>query len=123
MSSQLRIGTDSKGFGKWDRAQRLVEGEGVLLHRFLPSGLEIWTVIGRGCEYLVDLPVSDLRKPYCACDDFHYRVLSGKSEDCYHLVAVKNAIAEERYAVMELQDSDFLSFAKKLMSSIFVNIS
>lgn len=93
------------------------------MYRFLPSGLEIWTVVGKECEYLVQIPKSSLEKPYCACDDFHYRVLSAKREECYHLAAAKKAIAEQRYTVIEMQDEGFGGFVKKLLADMFANIS
>ena len=122
MSSQVSSAQAEKEVERLDKAMKVVESEGVRLHKFLPSGLQIWTVVGRECEYLVH-PKSNLEKPYCACDDFHYRVLSAKTEEGYHLVAVKRAIAEERYTVVEMQDRDFQGFVKRLLSGIFQNIS
>lgn len=123
MSSRVQTSSDRKEREKWDRALQVVEGEGVRLYRFLPSGLAIWTVVGRECEYLVHCSSSNTDKPYCSCDDFHYRVLSGKTEECYHLVAAKKARAEERYAVNEMPDKDFPGFVKRLLTGMFANIS
>lgn len=123
MSSQATSVGSQKEIERWDKAIKVVESEGVRLYRFLPSGLQIWTVVGRECEYLVHPPKSNLEKPYCACDDFHYRVLSAKTEECYHLIAVKKAITEERYTVVEMQDKEFQGFVRRLLSSIFQNIS
>ncbi len=107
---------------RWDRAQKVVEAEGVKLNRFLPSGRTIWTVTGHGCDYLVDcLPTKG--KPYCSCDDFHFRVLSGKVGECYHLVAAKEAIAEEMYSVVERKDEELGLFMKDLLTNIFDHIS
>lgn len=107
---------------RWDKAQKVVEGEGVKLNRFLPSGRAIWTVAGHGCDYLVDC--ADLKgKPYCSCDDFHFRVLSGKVAECYHLVAAKKAIADQMYSVVERKDDELGPFLKKLLLENFAHTS
>ena len=107
---------------RWDKAQKVVEDEGVKLNRFLPSGRSIWTVTGHGCDYLVDC-IPTKGKPYCSCDDFHFRVLGGKVAECYHLVAAKRAIAEEIYTVVERKDAELGLFMKTLLSDIFTHIS
>ncbi|MHB1868312.1 MAG: hypothetical protein ACYCPP_05140 [Nitrososphaerales archaeon] len=106
-----------------NKAQKVVESEGVRLNRFLPSGMTIWTVAGRDCDYLVDCIPTKSRKPYCSCDDFHFRVVSGTVAECYHLVAARKAIEEELYTVVELKDEDFTDFVKKLLANIFAHIS
>jgi predicted nucleic acid-binding Zn finger protein len=106
-----------------DRARKVIEGEGVKMNRFSPSGICIWTVTGRDCSYIVDCVPPTPKKPYCTCDDFHYRVLSGRSEECYHLVAAKKAIEEEMYSVVELEDQQYPKFMKTLIRDIFTNIS
>ena len=105
------------------RASKVVEEEGVKLNRFSPSGISIWAVAGRDCDYLVDCAPPMGRKPYCSCDDFHKRVLSGKLGECYHLVAARKAIAEEMYTVVERGDDEYPAFMKKLLTEIFANIS
>ena len=65
------------------RAQKLIESHNVKLHFFLPSGRGIWTVVGNEGDLLVD---PDPEKPFCSCEDFHYRVMSGKVAECYHLI-------------------------------------
>lgn len=104
------------------RASKVVEEEGVKLNKFSPSGISIWTVAGRDCSYLVDCAPPG-GKSYCSCDDFHYRVLSGKVGECYHLVAARKAIAKEMYNVIEHRDDEYPSFMKKLLTEVFANIS
>lgn len=123
MSSHVENPPSRNVLEKWDRALQVVEGEGVRLYHFLPSGMAIRTVVGRECEYLVHCPSSKSDKPYCGCDDFYYRVLSGKAEECYHLVAARKALGEERYTVVEMKDNDFPGFVKRLLVDMFRNIS
>ncbi|MDG6905941.1 MAG: hypothetical protein JRN20_09175 [Nitrososphaerota archaeon] len=104
------------------KARKLVEGEGVRLNVFLPGGRRVWTVTGHECEYLVDFEHKK-EKTYCSCDDFHFRVLSGKVAECYHLVAAKRAKDEERYSVVERKDEDYGDFMTRLLSEIFLHIS
>jgi predicted nucleic acid-binding Zn finger protein len=111
------------GLSRLDRARKVVEGEGVRMNKFSPSGTCIWTVSGRDCSYIVDCLPPAPKKPYCTCDDFHYRVLSGKSDECYHLVAARKAIEQEMYSVIEMQDQQYPEFMKTLLWKIFAHIS
>ena len=122
MSQPNEIRATEKDVKRWDKARQVVEGEGVKLNRFLPSGKTVWTVTGHDCDYLVDCAPTK-GKPYCSCDDFHFRVLSGKVAECYHLVAARRAIAEEMYSVLEWKDEDFGKFMKDLLLDIFAHIS
>jgi predicted nucleic acid-binding Zn finger protein len=105
-----------------DRAQRVVENLGVKLHRFLPSGTELWTVVGRETDFFVDLPPGGARD-YCSCDDFYFRVLSGKVPECYHLTAVKEAKKRNMFSIVEFSDDELTGFLKALISDIFANTS
>ena len=109
-----------KDMARFDLAERVVKGEGVKLNRFLPSGMTLWTVVGRVCEYFV---VCNLPKPFCSCDDFHYRVLGGKVAECYHLLAAKRAVEEGKYMIFEYRDEEFQIFVRTILSGIFANIS
>lgn len=111
-----------KDLRRWDKARKVVEGEGVKLNLFLPSKRKIWTVAGHECDYLVDFESKNGKK-YCSCDDFHFRVLSGRVEECYHLVAADKARNEEMYSVVERPDKDYGSFLTKLLSDIFIHIA
>lgn len=101
-----------------ERARKVVKSQGVKLQRFLPSGREIWTVVGSESDLLVVLPENGI-KPYCACSDFHYRVLSGRVPECYHLLAAEAAKDEESYVVTEFSDEEMPRFARALVSDIF----
>ena len=120
MSQPTRGKVTGKDLKRLDKARKVVEGEGVKLNLFLPSGRKIWTVKGHDCEYLVDF---ESEKHYCSCDDFHFRVLSDKIAECYHLVAVRKAKEEEMYSVMERKDDDYGDFMTKLLIENFMHIS
>jgi len=99
-----------------EKARKVVESLAVKLHKFQPSGLEVWTVVGSDRDFLVDFQNS---KPYCSCSDFYYRVLSARETECYHLLAAKTAAANEMYSVVEFSDEEFGGFMKALISDIF----
>jgi len=120
---EKRASQEKRDLSRRNKAQKVVESEGVKLNRFLPSGMTIWTVAGRDSDYLVDFIPTNSRKPYCSCDDFYFRVLSGTVAECYHLVAAKKALGEEMYTIVEMKDEDFTSFMKKLLADIFAHIS
>jgi len=98
------------------RARATVDGLGVKLHHFQPSGRKIWTVVGKECDFLVDFDPRDKRKFYCACNDFYFRVLSTKVPECYHILAYKLATQEGMYEVINFSDEEFTAFLKALTS-------
>ncbi len=112
--------SDSSRLGK---ARAVVDSQGVKLHKFHPSGKKIWTVVGRECDFLVDVDPKDETKLYCACGDFYYRVLSTKVSECYHLLALKIALREELYVVVNFHDDEYPQFLKALVSDDFRAIS
>jgi predicted nucleic acid-binding Zn finger protein len=99
-----------------DKARKVVENLAVKLHKFQPSGIAVWTVVGSDRDFLVHFQT---QKPYCSCNDFHFRVLSGHVPECYHLLAAKTAAANEMYSVVEFSDDEFSGFMKALVSDIF----
>ncbi len=104
------------------KVQKVVEGLGVKLHRFSPSGVEVWTVVGSECDFLVDFARTN-EKMYCACDDFYFRVSSGKVAECYHITAAKKALREGLYSVTEFSDEEMSGFLSALVSDMFASIS
>jgi predicted nucleic acid-binding Zn finger protein len=56
---------------KLEKALKLLDDKSVKLHRFSPSKREIWTVVGKEGDQLVDDS-----QPYCSCEYFYYQVLS-----------------------------------------------
>ncbi|MEM3068352.1 MAG: SWIM zinc finger family protein [Nitrososphaerales archaeon] len=98
---------------KLEKALKLLEDKSVKLHKFFPSKREIWTVVGKEGDQLVDDS-----QPYCSCKHFYYRVLSGKDDVCYHLLALRMAKQMNAYDVIEFQDSEYSSFLEILLGDI-----
>ena len=105
------------------KARDAVETQSVKLHRFLPSGRKLWTVVGRDCDFLVHFDLESQNKLYCSCSDFYFRVLSERIPECYHLVAVRIALKEEMYSVIDFDDEEYAQFLRALVKDIFWNIS
>ncbi|MDA4111195.1 MAG: hypothetical protein OK439_01545 [Thaumarchaeota archaeon] len=101
-----------------DRARKVVESQAVKLHRFLPSGITVWTVVGRDRDFFID-PGLENHRPYCSCNDFHFRVLGGLIPECYHLLAARTASENEMYSVIEFSDEEFPGFLRALISDNF----
>jgi len=111
-----------KHLDRADRARKVVQEQGVKLHRFLPSNRTIWTVVGRESDFLIDFDPKGKSKPFCSCDDFHFRVLSGRVPDCYHLLAAKEAVSSGLYSVIDFRDDEMSDFLKALISDMFQHI-
>jgi predicted nucleic acid-binding Zn finger protein len=116
-------GDNSRESNRLKKARTVVDSHGVKLHKFHPSGREIWTVVGSECDFLVQFDPADDSKVYCACGDFYYRVLSGKTTECYHLLACKIAFKEQMYVVVNFSDEEFPAFLRALVSDDFRSIS
>ncbi len=101
---------------RWLKAQKLLENQSVKLHTFSPSGRRVWTVVGTEGDFLVDF---DNERPFCSCDDFHFRVLGGKIPECYHLIAARKAVEEGQYADVEFSDEEFAPFLRALVKDMF----
>jgi predicted nucleic acid-binding Zn finger protein len=99
---------------KFKRAMKLVDGKCVKLHRFHPSGRNIWTVVGTKGDQLINES-----QPYCSCRHFHYRVLSDKDDICYHLLGVKMARQVNSYESIDFNDFEYHLFLKFLITDIF----
>jgi len=98
---------------KLDKALKLVTERCIKLHKFFPSGRELWTVVGREGDQLVD----DLQ-PFCSCRHFYYRVLSNKDTTCYHLLGLKIAKQNNEFDVIEFQDSEYSSLLEGILKDI-----
>jgi predicted nucleic acid-binding Zn finger protein len=108
------LGEDSKqrlldAFQKrFNQAMELVDDEKVSKYVFSPSGRTIWVVAGKHGEYQV-LPES----MFCSCDDYFYRVMSGKKQVCYHIIAQQIAEALGKYRTTDLADSSYAQITSK----------
>ena len=87
---------------KLERAWQLVNTQSIKLHRFSPSGRELWTAVGKEGDQLVYE-----EQPYCSCRDFHYRVLGEKEETCYHLIGLKMAKQLKAFDIIEFDDEEY----------------
>ncbi|MEM2876285.1 MAG: hypothetical protein QXL67_04985 [Candidatus Bathyarchaeia archaeon] len=90
---------------RFSRALRAVKNRKIKKYVFKPSGKTIWIVVGKGRDYIV-LPAVG----FCSCNDFYYRIMSGESPLCYHLMACWLAEATEEFDLIDEEDSlyDFL---------------
>lgn len=82
----------------------------------MPSGREIWTVVGREGDLLVDTAMS-----YCSCRHYHYMVLGEKSKTCSHLVAAELALKKDALDVILLNDEEHSTFLTLLLKDIPVS--
>lgn len=92
------------------KALEAIRENRVKIYIFKPSGRKLWIVVGRHGRYLV-LP----RAEYCTCNDFFFRVISGEKPSCYHIIAVKKAIREETYSVVEKEDASYARILEDLL--------
>lgn len=71
------------------------------VHKYLfnPSTRVLWFVEGKTHEYQI-LPSA----PYCACNDFYFRVINREIILCYHLLAFRLAYALNQYVVTVKSD-------------------
>jgi len=93
---------------RFNQAMELVEEEKVSKYVFSPSGRTIWVVAGKHGEYQV-LPES----MFCSCDDYFFRVMSGKKQVCYHIIAQQMGEALGKYRTTDLADSNYAQITSK----------
>ena len=98
---------------KNERVKSIIESKSIKLHRFLPSGRQVWTVIGKEGDQLVDIS-----QPYCSCRDFHFKFLTYSILECYHLVAIRKVLLTNFYDIIDFQDAEFLPFMQGLIKDL-----
>ena len=96
-----------------DLVNDLINEGRVKLHKFQPSGRELWTVVGNYGDQLV-FTNSD----YCSCRGFYFSLMKQKPASCYHLKAHRVAKQRKQYSLIEIPDSDYQIFLKLLTRSI-----
>ena len=69
---------------------------------FTPSTRVLWFVEGKTHEYQI-LPSA----PFCACNDFYFRVINREILFCYHLLAFMLAHALNQYIVTVKSDQSY----------------
>ena len=93
-------------------AEAVVDGC-VKSHVFLPSGRVLLTVVGRSGDEFID-PAG----PFCSCSHFYFRVMSGRDQTCYHLLAYEMARDTQRIDRVEMHDEEFGAFLRMLASDL-----
>ncbi len=92
-----------------DRARRAASAGCVKLHIFVPSGREIWTVVGRGAEHWQSPHLG-----FCTCSGFYFdRVNIQRS--CYHLEAIRLALGDGAVETIRFGDDEFGGFVAGLI--------
>ena len=91
------------------KATEAVLGRCVKKHVFNPSGRVLFTVLGRGGDEFIDP-----EKPFCSCRHFFFRVLGGRDQTCYHLLAYEIAKATSSFDQVEMHDEEFGTFLRLL---------
>jgi len=84
----------------------------VKLHKFQPSGMVIWTMVGKKREHWVDAELG-----FCSCNRFFYRTLSN-GQNCYHLTCVISARKTQKFTTIEFDDSEQKIFVDGLISDL-----
>tara|TARA_B100001750_G_scaffold243324_1_gene258342 strand:+ start:2402 stop:2734 length:333 start_codon:yes stop_codon:yes gene_type:complete len=96
-----------------DLIDDLINEGRVKLHKFQPSGRELWTVVGNYGDHLIFI-----HGDYCSCRGFYFSLIRQNSSSCYHLKAYKIAKQQKKYSSIEISDSDYEIFLKLLTQSI-----
>jgi predicted nucleic acid-binding Zn finger protein len=102
LAESQRVRLEERFGDRFKNALELVEKQSVHRFTFKPSGRIIWTVKGRKGVYQV-IPDTN----FCNCDDYYFRVMDGKRELCYHIIAQKIASALGEYATSDLLDIQY----------------
>jgi len=87
---------------RFDSALQVVEQNKVKLYVFSPSGRRVWIVVGKSRDYQI-LPMAE----FCTCNDYYFRVISGKTPLCYHLIAQKLADALGKFDLVTESDERY----------------
>ncbi|MEM0052891.1 MAG: hypothetical protein QXL89_01675 [Nitrososphaeria archaeon] len=97
-----------------EKIKLILDRGGVKKHIFLPSNIEIWSVVGEEGDYLVnDNPL------FCTCKDFYYLCLIKKRKKmCYHLKALLLAKKKGKYTVYHFTDEEIGLFSKLVFNSL-----
>lgn len=111
---RLRLAKFEKYGRKLDRALDTVLADGVKEIHFSPSGRKIHTIVGRlGDEFI------DPERPYCSCSNFHFRVLTGREEICYHLLSYEVATQIGKVDAIEFSDEEYTSYLAATIRDVF----
>lgn len=97
----------------YDKTTSIVFAKRVKMHRFLPSGRYIMTVVGKSGEHWVDVNMR-----FCSCRAFYFAMTGGKKSTCYHLTSAQ--IAYDIGAIDEIvfDDEEFDGFVHGLVLDV-----
>lgn len=97
-----------------ERVKLILDRGGVKRHIFLPSNIEIWSVVGEEGDYLVnDKPL------FCTCKDFYYLCLIKKRKKmCYHLKVLLLAKKRKDYSTYYFTDEEIEIFSKFVFNGL-----
>ena len=103
-----------KCFGeRFKKAISLVERGAVKRYAFKPSGRIIWEVQGKSAVYQVLSHIN-----FCNCDDYYFRVMNSKKQNCYHIIAQRIACALDKFEREEHSDDDYGKITRKWKKSL-----
>ncbi|HKW05770.1 MAG TPA: hypothetical protein VJN71_10760 [Nitrososphaerales archaeon] len=112
----------SRSSDRFEKAMQVVGQLRVKEHVFLSSGRMILTVVGHEGDVYVSIDKEGKWAPYCSCDDFHFRVLNGEIQECYHLMAAKIALDKKAVSVAKFSDDEYELFLNVLLKDVFSRI-
>ena len=95
-----------------DRIESILSEKRVKIHLFEPSQRKIWTVVGKGKEYWLDIDAQ-----YCSCLGYYFGRLNGKPT-CYHLDSAYLAIKENKTETIRFSDDEYNDFLSGLISDL-----
>ena len=97
---------------KSTKIKSVISEKRIKLHYFLPSNRNIWTIVGKEKEHLLE---PDLK--FCSCAGFYFGMLKNK-KPCYHIDSIQIAKKEELYERIEFSDDEFEGFMSGLINDV-----
>jgi len=107
----------SKHGKKFEKAIETVLSGSVKRHIFSPSGRVIYTVVGRDNEEFIDPG-----RPFCSCNNFFFKVLSGEAELCYHLLSYGMASESKNLDTISFSDEEYAPLLSAISRDILENL-
>jgi len=95
------------------KVDEVVKAGRVKRHVFTPSDREIWTVVGSRIDHYIDL-----EQPYCSCKGFHYHLIRGLEQTCYHIEAARIAKQTNRYSKITFSDEEYYDLLKAILNDL-----
>ncbi len=113
----IRFARYSKYGTKFSKAVETVISGSVKKHVFSPSGRVVFTVIGRDNEEFIDP-----ERPFCSCNNFFFKVLSGEAELCYHLLSYKIALESKNLDTINFSDDEYAPLLSAISRDVLENL-